>query len=688
MLGWEAQIQIQELLELISLGEEVCSAVKRAKSFKGECSTVGKLVNQLSQTMKTLLCCIRSARAQLYLRPLRCILAEVKRHFKLALAVLHKCKRRNFIWRLFTGCNGIQFRELHNCLYASIEDMKWLLSIYVGGRRETPCKELPRYRAWSCIASVKMGRELDDRIKAVDSLSFLAREKDEYKNIVYEEGGVPPLQKLLKEHICLEAQIKVANTLCLLANEKGREMAIVKEMVSTILNRLSRTSPIWDRIEAADLVASIAEHNPEMKEYHLIRENVLWRLVSLLSSADDHTPSSLELQLKLSCSKALLILIRESVRNCSTFTETKGMLCLAKLLRTEKNELQYNCLMIIREITAIAETDEGFRHSTFKSSSPASNAIVDELLRVVEGYDITKLRIPAIESVGSLARSFSVKGSRVISPLVVLLGDTDREVAIKASIALQKFVSVTNHLRSKHSKSIIEFNGIPLLMKLLLNDGDKELQSHGLTLLCHIAIHNDGESNVLINAGALNALRTTGQAVAEEQSELKALVTEAISKLQSNNTEKHEEPDNSPGIIQCITEQSKAFFKFMQRQWKIVLQCLTVYLPENVNLLRKSCKKGISRAKRSLKNRIIRRLKKSNCVEPSSTQKPLMDSWVKEIARKLRVMKKIVKSMEKKEIRRRFGYIIYKLRTGNRTISNELYQIHIFWSLDILCINF
>ncbi|KAE8727242.1 Detected protein of unknown function [Hibiscus syriacus] len=642
MLGWEAQIQIQELSDLISLGEKVCSAVNKAKSFKGECSEVVKMVNQLSQMMKTLLCCIRSARAPLYLHPLRCILAKVKRHFELALAVVHKCKRRNLFWRLFGS--GTQFRELRNRLYASIEDMKWLLSIYVGGRRESPCKESPRYRVWSCIAAVKMERELEDRIKAVDSLAFLAREKTSIRTLFMKK-------------------IKVANTLCLLANEKGKEAVIMKEMVSTILNRLSRTSQIWDRIEAADLVASIAEHYPEMKEYHLIRENVIWRLVSLLSSANDRTPSSLKLQLKLGCSRALLILVRESVRNCWTFAETKGMLCLAKLLGTEKNELQYNCLMIIREITAIAESDDDFRHSTFKSSSPASNVIVDELLRVIEEYDITKLRIPAIESVGSLARSFSVKESRVISPLVVLLGDTDREIAIKASIALQKFVTSTNHLCCEHSKSIIEFNGVPLLMKLILDDGDKELQSHGLTLLCRIAIAigNDGESDVLINAGALNALRTTGRAVADEDSELKALVSEAISKLQSNNTEKHEESDNSPGIKQCIAEQSKAFFEFMRRQSKILLQGL-IYLPEIVNLLQRSCKKGISRAKRSLKKRRIRRLKKSKRVELSPTRRLVMDSWMEEIEGKLTVTKKIFKSMEKKEIRRRFGFIIHKIR--------------------------
>ncbi|KAL4302200.1 hypothetical protein GQ457_10G022810 [Hibiscus cannabinus] len=631
MLGWEAKIQIQALLDLLSSGEEVCSAVHKAKSFKAECGEVGKLVNQLSQMLKTLLRCINSASAPLYLRPLGCLLDEVKLHFELALVVVRKCRRRNFIWRLFTSCTATQFGELYNCLKASIEDMEWLLSIYVGGCCSTVYKKSPKYLVWSCIAAVKMRHELDDRVQAAESLALLAREKDEYKNIIYEEGGLPPLQKLLRENITLEAQIKVAKTLCLLVNEKEMEMdqmVIMKEMVSTILSRLSRTSPVLDQIEAADLVASIAEHNPEVKEYQLIRENVIWRLVSLLSN-------SVNLELKLCCSKALLILVRQSVRNCTTFAETKGMLCLAKLLETEKNELQYNCLMIINEITTIAESNKDFRHSAFKSSSPASNAIVNELLKVIEEYDTTKLRIPAIKSVGSLARSFSAKESHVISPLVALLGDTDREVATEASIALQKFVHSTNHLRSKHSKSIIEFNGVPLIIKLLHDDGDKKLQSHGLTLLCHLAEH-DGNSNVLINAGALNVLQTTGRAVAEQHPDLETSVSKAISKLQSNNTEKNEESDSSPGFKQFITEKSKALFKFMRRQLKL-LQDLTVYLPGILNLLQETCKMGISGAKRSLKTRRIGIVKKAKNLELGSARRSGMDS------------RKMIQSMEKKE---------------------------------------
>ena len=74
------------------------------------------------------------------------------------------------------------------------------------------------------------------------------------------------MQKLLKENFPLEAQITAANALCLLSDEQERARSIMKEMITTIVNRFSRTSPMSDQTKAANLVASIAENNPKLKE--------------------------------------------------------------------------------------------------------------------------------------------------------------------------------------------------------------------------------------------------------------------------------------------------------------------------------------------------------------------------------------------------------------------------------------
>ncbi|XWS67488.1 hypothetical protein CRYUN_Cryun04dG0010900 [Craigia yunnanensis] len=227
MLGWEAKMQIQELLDLISLGEEVCLAVNRAKSFKVECGELGKRVNRLSQMLITLFCFITFARTSLYLRPVNSIVAKVKDNFELALAILYKCKRRSLLRRLFTRRNAAHFRELFPHLDASICDMEWLLIVYnpqnsrttgpIGNEMSTT------FLVWPCIATLQMGCQLEDQVEATECLRLLAQENKAYKKIIFEEGGVPPLQKLLKENFPLEAQITAANALCLwLMSRRGR----------------------------------------------------------------------------------------------------------------------------------------------------------------------------------------------------------------------------------------------------------------------------------------------------------------------------------------------------------------------------------------------------------------------------------------------------------------------------------
>ncbi|PPD77169.1 hypothetical protein GOBAR_DD25888 [Gossypium barbadense] len=407
---------------------------------------------------------------------------------------------------------------------------------------------------------------------------------------------------LLKENCSLVAHIAAANTLCLLANEDN-EGTIMKEMVSTFIKSLSKTSPISKQTQAADLVASIAERNPESKQHDLIRENIIWQLVILLSSEQS------TLELKISCSKALWKLAQGSVSNCRTLTETKGMLCLAKLVAKEQGELRYNCIMIIKEITSIAESDDGFRRSAFTSSSPAAKAVVDELLRVIKELDDTKLRVPAIKSIGSLARSFSAKQSRVIGPLVARLGNTDQDVAMEAAIALKNFVSTGNYLCSEHSKSIIEFEGVPLLMKLL-NSGDKSTHPHVLALICYLAQH-DSNSNVLIKAGALTALQTIDPKVNIEYTELETLVPRTISKLQSYLTVEQQQTESSTGIIQFITEQSKAVVDTIGGRLKLLYKGLTVYLPRLV----KNPRKRILGAIPPLKKTRIQQFLKVKCME-------------------------------------------------------------------------
>ena len=428
--------------------------------------------------------------------------------------------------------------------------------------------------------------QLNDRIEAANELASLAHDNDRNKKIIVEEGGVPPLLKLLKESASPEAQIAAASALCYLANDLERVRVIVSELGVPVVVQVLGDSPMRVQTRVANLVARMAEHDPVAQE-DFARENAIRPLVTLLSfdtSVDDHMGQpgkqsihsivqinkelgkkttlgrssnrplansysssylhsegssrggnhrkerenedpAVKLQLKISCAEALWMLARGSVTNSRKITETKGMLCLAKLVEKEQGELQYNCLMTIMEITAAAESNADLRRAAFKTNSPAAKAVVEQLLRIIKEVDSPLLQIPAIKSIGSLDRTFPARETRVIGPLVTQLSNRNTDVAAEAAIALSKFASPDNFLHVEHSKAIIEFNGIPALMRLLR--ANEVTQLHGLILLCYLALHA-GNSESLEQARVLTALEGADRTVIAQHPELKELVSRAI----------------------------------------------------------------------------------------------------------------------------------------------------------------
>ncbi|PWA58842.1 armadillo repeat only 4 [Artemisia annua] len=119
-----------------------------------------------------------------------------------------------------------------------------------------------------------------------------------------------------------------------------------------------------------------------------------------------------------------------NAENCIKITETKGLICLAKLIEREKRELQINCLMTILEINTAAENNPDIRRADL---------------------DNPVIRIPAIR---------------------------ECEVATESAIALGKFTSPDKFLCAEHSKTVAEFEGVQPLMRLLR--GSERTQYHAL----------------------------------------------------------------------------------------------------------------------------------------------------------------------------------------------------------------
>ncbi|OMO92233.1 Armadillo [Corchorus olitorius] len=460
--------EVALIVDTIDLAKLVSTTADMAQSFLHQWLDVVKRVNRLSLMLETLRGFIAtSTKKSLYLRPVDVILGEVQRSLKHALAIASNCNLKNvFCWLFTFTTEPPDFQTLFRNLNDSSGNMKWLLEVYDPKNNGTfggIIVFLPPILinnpflllVWHCIATVQMGRHLNDRIDAVNSLASLAEDNDMYKRYIVEERGVPVLLKLLEESNFFDVQIAAINALCIIANVEEIMQIIAIAIVGLLYN-----APIEGKIEAANLVAKLAEENPGM-EFDSTKGNVIWPLVTLLSSETS------KLELKISCAEALWMLARGNVSNCRAIAETKAMLCLANLVQQKQGRLlKYYCLMTIMEIAAAAEFDIGFRCATFKTNSPSAKAVVDQLLRVIKESRNPGFQIPAIKSVGSLARIFLAREStRVIGALVSLLDNRHLTVASESAIALEKFTCEENFLHEEHLKSMNELNALMRLKR-------------------------------------------------------------------------------------------------------------------------------------------------------------------------------------------------------------------------------
>ncbi|OMO67417.1 Armadillo [Corchorus olitorius] len=581
----EEERTLQEELSLpIILADRVSKSAQEAESSKFECSELAKQVDRLSQMLRTFVRLSTNSSSTVYDRPVRRICCDITKTLERALSLTRKCRHSGPLRHLFSITTTADFRKVSNLLESSIGDMRWLLSLFDSDGANLSLPPIASNDpilawVWSYISTIHMG-PLKDRVDAANELASLAKDNDRNKKMIVEEGGISPLLKLLKEGASPEAQIAAANTLYNIATDEERVRLIVDVMGIPIIVAVLGEAQMKVQIVVANLVARMAEMDSVARE-EFVRENVTRKLVSLLSAdlvlevakpqaaktsihslvqmnkemtdkstrnpklLSVHTSSfsdgssrgrkereaespEVKLKLQVSCAEALWKLSKGSLATSRKITETRGLLCLAKIIERESGDLQFNCLMTIMEITAVAESNADLRRAAFKTNSPAAKAVLDQLLRVIQEESSPTLQIPAIKSIGCLARTFPARETRIIGPLVDKLSNSNVEVAMEAANALGKFASPENFNGSEHSKAIIEFGGVPPLMKLLRSND--QAQVPGLVLLCYLAL-NAGNSKALEQARALNALEGAARSVVTQHPDLRELFAKAIHHL-------------------------------------------------------------------------------------------------------------------------------------------------------------
>ncbi|XP_066388414.1 uncharacterized protein [Miscanthus floridulus] len=238
-------------------------------------------------------------------------------------------------------------------------------------------------------------------------------------------------------------------------------------------------------------------------------------------------------QMKAMAAKALWMLARGHVGVCKSITESRALLCFARLLESGDGgagmDLQFYCAMAIMEITRVAEHNLALRQSAFKPSATAAKAVVEQLLRIVRKGDDDDLLLPCVTALGCLSRTFTASETRVIGPLVQLLDDREIPVMKEAVVALTKFACTENHLHVNHCKAIVDAGGARHLVQLVYL-GD-QLQIEALILLCYIALHVP-ENEELAQAGVLAVLLwASKQAHMAQDLRVEALLPEAKARL-------------------------------------------------------------------------------------------------------------------------------------------------------------
>ncbi|KAL1371501.1 hypothetical protein HN51_001752 [Arachis hypogaea] len=572
----------EELSGPIMLGDRVIKLAQESDSSKVDCAELAKKVQLLCDNLRSV---VRAAAAQpLNERPIRRIVAEVSKTLDRTLALLRRCRRNGGVLRqVFSITTTADFRKVWNLLESSNGDLLWLLSIFDSKGTNLSLPPIASNDpilawVWTYTYTLQLGT-LKDRAEAAMELGSLARDNGRNKLIILDEGGVSPLLKLLKEGSSPDAQVAAANALVSIARNQERVVRFIVDSLGVpIIVQVLGDAAMRVRVSVAELVATMAEQDPRAQE-DFVRANVTRPLVSLLSidtvladpmagrasihslvvnlsssSSIGESSNSGSLdgisrggqhrrererereaespavrnEVKVSCARALWKLSIRCLLTSKKITETKGLLCLAKIIECESGELQLNCLMAVMEITAVAEANSDLRRAAFKSTAPAAKAVLDQLLRVVREVNHPALLIPAIKSIGSLARNFPGKVPHVLGPLVAQLGNRDVDVAIEAAIALGKFACSENYNCVDHSKAILELDGVPKLMRLLENNDRAHM--HGLVLLCHLAL-NVGNSKVLEQERALCTLEKLARPVLAQHPDQKELFAKAIHNL-------------------------------------------------------------------------------------------------------------------------------------------------------------
>ncbi|KAJ0252148.1 Armadillo repeat only 1 [Hirschfeldia incana] len=280
-----ADIVKQILVRPIQLADQITKAAEEAYSFRQECLEVKAKTEKLAGLLR------QAARASndLYERPTRRIIDDTEQVLFKAIALVEKCRAAGLMKRLFTIIPAAAFRKITMQLENSLGDVSWLLRVSASGDdRDDEYLGLPPIAAnepilcliWEQVANLFTG-SLDERSDSAASLVSLARDNDRYGRLIIEEGGVPPLLKLVKEGK-LEGQENAARAIGLLGRDPESVEQIVNAGVCQVFAKILKEGHMKVQTVVAWAVSELASNHPKCQD-HFAQNNIIRFLVSHLA---------------------------------------------------------------------------------------------------------------------------------------------------------------------------------------------------------------------------------------------------------------------------------------------------------------------------------------------------------------------------------------------------------------------
>ncbi|KAB5556785.1 hypothetical protein DKX38_007694 [Salix brachista] len=277
-----ADLVKQILAKPIQLADQVIKVADEASSFKQECGELKSKTEKLAALLR------QAARASsdLYERPARRIIEDTDQVLDKALTLVIKCRANGLMKRVFTIIPAAAFRKMASQLENSIGDVSWLLRVSASADdRDDEYLGLPPIAAnepilcliWEQIAILYTG-SVDDRSDAAASLVSLARDNDRYGKLIIEEGGVPPLLKLLKEGK-LDGQENAARAIGLLGRDPESVEHMIVDGVCSVFAKVLKEGPMKVQVVVAWAVSEFAANYPKCQDL-FAQHNIIRLLVS------------------------------------------------------------------------------------------------------------------------------------------------------------------------------------------------------------------------------------------------------------------------------------------------------------------------------------------------------------------------------------------------------------------------